>query len=423
MAKEKKRIIEKIVNFGASIITAHDNMQIKMDKAIKKIGHKIVDAMAAVINGHDLAQLYVERGCFIAKYHIANSIHKRRKSAIQYKKQILGYFAGGLLVAIGIVAMFNYATAYEYSYNGKTLGYVKNQDEVIKILDVASTELTKEYGTQININPDTDISFKRVVSLDKDIDNVDTVLKKFTYMSDMLSEGYGIYIDGELYAVLSSKAQAEEVLTTLQTGYTPEKDKTEYERIGFKEDVEIKAVNVKLAYIDSVSRAVEKISTGSQAQTVYVVKSGDTYYEICETYGKTMDELKANNPNLNENELYAGQEIIITNAVSALTVQTVEKSTFAEVVKYKTEYRESADMYEGDSTVTQAGSDGRRVVTARITRENGVEVNRDVLESETITQDVTEIITKGTAERPKTAPTGSFSTPIRSGYVLSPPIR
>lgn len=174
------------------------------------------------------------------------------------KKSVLGHFAGAILVAVAVVALFNHATGFEYSYNGKALGYVKNQEDVIKILDLVSDELSKEYGSKIQIDKDNDITFKNVVILDKDVDEVDTVLQRLTYMSDMEAEAYGIYIDGQHFVTCESKKSAQQALKEVQQTFIEEDEKnTEYEKVGFQEKVEIKKVNTKLAYISSVKKAAK----------------------------------------------------------------------------------------------------------------------------------------------------------------------
>ena len=75
-------------------------------------------------------------------------------------------------------------------------------------------------------------------------------------------------------------------------------------------------------------------------------------------------------------------------------------------------------MYENDSKVIQEGVNGKQVVTARITRENGEIVDKDVLETEVIQKPVKKIVVKGTKKLPKTAPTGTFIMPV-SGYTLT----
>lgn len=421
MAKNKSKIVSRIVDALAAIVTAHDNFQLEFDEALKSIGRATVTGLATGVCAYDTAFLYLDRARLIASYHIAGFVHEKRKDFYGQKKKILAHFAGGILVAIGVVAMFNYSTAYEYAYNGKVLGYVKNQDDVYKILSLASDQLSEEYGSNIKINAENDISFKRVVSLDKDIDDVDSVLKRLTYMQNVQSEGCGIYVNKKLMVVVTSQKAAENVLNQIKQAYTPVKDKTTYEEIGFVEDVELKDISVRLTTIKSVATAIDIISSGAQKEEVYTVQAGDTYYGICESLGITFDELKSNNPGLSESELYAGEEFVVAKAVSALNVKTVEKSTFAEAIPYETEYQESTNLYVGDSTVAQNGADGKQVLTAKITRVNGTEQMRDILKSEVLRAPVTQIILKGTATRPKTAPTGTFRNPLSSGYAITSP--
>ena len=106
---------------------------------------------------------------------------------------------------------------------------------------MVSDELSKEYGSKIQIDKDNDITFKNVVILDKDVDEVDTVLQRLTYMSDMEAEAYGIYIDGQHFVTCESKKSAQQALKEVQQTFIEEDEKnTEYEKVGFQEKVEIK---------------------------------------------------------------------------------------------------------------------------------------------------------------------------------------
>ena len=66
-------------------------------------------------------------------------------------------------------------------YKRQVLGYVKNQEDVTKVLDLVSAELTKEYDANIDINAESDITFETVSILDKEVDDIDTVLKRDVY--------------------------------------------------------------------------------------------------------------------------------------------------------------------------------------------------------------------------------------------------
>ncbi|MCI9639368.1 MAG: peptidoglycan DD-metalloendopeptidase family protein [Emergencia sp.] len=416
MDKEKK--FRKIVDVAAGIITWHDEAQIRFDKWLVSFWQLIISGAAGVVTFHDHTQERVDRLWLIMRYHTASAIHRNRKSFIDHKKSILSHFAGFVLVAVAMVAMFNYATGFQYSYNGKVLGYVKNQEDVIKILDLVSAELSKEYGSQIHIEADENISFKNVVVLDKDIDDIDTVLKRLTYMTDMEAQAYGIYIDGQCFVICESKDAANAALRNVQKSFMDGEGEIKYLRVGFKENVEIRQMDTKLAYISGKREAVSKIMDGGSKEKVYVVKAGDTYSGITSKFDTTFEELKENNPKLKEDSLFPGDEILISQAVPALTVVTEEEATYAEKVKYKTEYREDDSLYENVTKVIQKGVNGKRVVTARIIRENGEEVGKEVLKTETIKKSVKKIVIKGTKKLPKTAPTGTFIMPV-SGYTLT----
>lgn len=418
MGKEKR--FRKITDAAAGAVSWHDRMQIKADKGLVRLWQGIISGAAALVTFHDNLQYRFDRLMLILQYIFAKWIHETRKHIMDKKHSILGHFAGAVLVAVAIVALFNHATGFEYAYNGKVLGYVKNQEDVVKILDLVSTELSKEHGSRIQIDKDTDISFEKVVILDKEIDDVNTVLKRLTYMSDMKAEAYGIYIDGKLFVICESEKAAENTLKSVQNEYQEKDEKTTYESFSFKENVEIKKLDAKLVDISSVKKAKAEILSGGSKEIAYEVKAGDTFSGICTKFETSFEELKKVNPKLDINSLYPGDKIIINKAVSALTVTSVEKSIYSEKIKYKTEYRKSSDMYKGDKRVIQKGVNGKRVVTARIVRENGEIINKKILESETIKESVKKIVVKGTKTVPKTAPTGSLISPV-TGYAMTSP--
>ena len=328
---------------------------------------KLIDAGAATINWHDRAQESADKFFIRRYYNSALFFHKRRAALSAMKPKMLQFLAIVVLTAIAVLAVYNYATAYEYSYHGRVLGYVKNQDDVIKVLDLSSSELSKEYGAKVNIEPGDDITFKRVVSINKDIDNYDAVLKRLTYLTNMRADAYGIYANGKLLLAVSTKSIAKDTLDKVKAAYQPyvKGIKTTYEKASFGEKVAIQPVSIKLTSVSNENNAISQI---------------------------------------------------VNNKL--ITVTTVETSTFAEVVKYTTVTKKSSSMYSGDSKVAQKGSDGKRVATARITKVNGTQVKRVNLKLQNLKTMVKKVVVVGTKTRPKTAPTGTFIMPV-SGYSLS----
>lgn len=200
----------------------------------KKIINRITSGAASLVDRYDRGQQKLDKMRLIAHYRFAKKIHEDRKKFIEKKKSIALHFAGFVLVAVGVVAIFNYATGFQYSYNGKALGYVKNQEDVVKLLDMVSAELSEEYGSKIKIDAEKNITFKNVVILDKDVDDIDTVLKRLTYMSDMEAEGYGIYIDDQYFVACESEKAALHTLKSIQKKYMKEDKRTSYRKAASK---------------------------------------------------------------------------------------------------------------------------------------------------------------------------------------------
>ena len=430
--KEKlNKVFSKLENLGAAVIYKYDAFATKADKYLAAKQRAFVAAMlcmfaktedcaAKIVIGYDILTQKTDRAWLKLRYKATKKTYVSKNKFHDVKKKVLSHFAGFLLIALGVVALFSYASGYSYSYNGRQLGYIKDQEEVIKILALVSDELSREYGTSIEIDEEKDIKFKRTYILDKDVDDVNDVLKRFTYMSDMQTKGYEITIDGKRIAICESMKDATEVLERIQKQYVDEDRKEEYSKITFREKVDINEVETKLAQISSREKAVQKIMDGGTAEKIYVVKAGDTYSEITEKLGISMSELKKLNPGLDESELYPGDELKMNKKVAALTVVTVEKTKFKDTVKREVVEEESSSLYEGETRVVQEGSDGKALITAILKRENGEITERKDLDREMIQDPVDKIVLKGTKPIPSTVPTGSFIDPAPSTIVTSP---
>lgn len=334
------------------------------------------------------------------------------------KRKLLLHFGVVIIIAICCVAVFNYCTAYEYSYNGRTLGMVKKQEDVLKIVDIVSEQLSKEHNAEINIDKEQDIAFKRVVAINKDIDDTEAVLKRLTYMKNMNATAYGIYVNDIRVAIVDSKKTAKGILNDIQAMYIVTSGDIDYKKVNFKEKVILKEIDTKLGRIQNVDTVMQKLLTGAISQQVHTVATGDTLSGIAKTYGMSISELREANPTINPEKLSIGQQIVLTKPAPMVTVQTVEVAKYLEPIAYQTEYKDTNTLYKGETNTEVQGINGERSVTARITRHNGVQVAATVLSSETISEPTTAVILKGTKERPSTVGTGNLRYPV-SGFRLT----
>ena len=439
MAKGKKIGNHKIPmeflwEVGAKIVYATDRGLDKVadfldDKVIpflkdicEEIGEIALDGLegatdvgAALIRWYDKSAELVEWFVKKTAVLIMRKYHDLLMDLAQYRRVIIRDFMIILIVGVGAVAVFASAVDYEYAYNGRTLGIVKEQRDVLEILEMVSEELSLEYGSSIVIDPETDITFKPVISYGKDIDDADTVLRRFTYMGDIQAQAFAIVVNGERIATVESEKIAQDVLDSIKAMYTKDSD-AKYEYVGFAEDVKIEPYNTTLANVSSKSAALKKIKSGGQQEVTYTVKSGDTLYGICDKLGVNLQELKKMNPKIKDTmTLHVGDKFVTQQEIPLITVETVEVSVFAEAIDYKTVTKESSKYYKGETVVTQAGKKGKARVTARLTKHNGVTVDREDLSVETIKKPVNKIVVKGTKAVPAKKGTGTFMRPVNVG--------
>ncbi len=334
------------------------------------------------------------------------------------KRKLLTHFSMVVIIAICGVAVFNHYTAYEYSYNGRTLGVVKKQEDVLKIVDIVSEQLSKEHNAEISIDKDQDIAFKRIITADKQIDDTEEVLKRLTYMRNMNAKAYGIYVDDIRVAIVDSEKTAKDILKTIQSDYLTTAGEVEYEHVGFKQKIRIKQIDTKLGRIQNIDAVMQKLLTGAVSQQVHTVVPGDTLSGIAGMYDMSTSELREANPTINPEKLSIGQQIILTKPAPMVTVRTVEVATYPEAIPYETEYKDTDTLYKGETSTEVSGVEGTRSVTARITRENGTQIAAVVLSSETLSNPTTEVVLRGTKVRPATVGTGNLRYPV-SNFRLS----
>jgi murein DD-endopeptidase MepM/ murein hydrolase activator NlpD len=232
-------------------------------------------------------------------------------------------------------------------------------------------------------------------------------------MRDMKANGKGIYVDGSLMAILDSEKTAEGILKDIQNEYLKKDSNVQYEKIGFAEDIVIKDVETKLGDIETRDKVLEYMLTGAVEKKYHVVQSGETFSEIAKMYGLKQSELQTTNPDVIPEKLHIGQEICLNQIVPLVTVQTTEIAQYKEEIPYDIAYENTASLFKNEQTVKSKGVNGEKDVVAEIVRNNGVEVSRNELSANILSQPVSQVVLVGTKEPPPLIGTGTFIYPIR----------
>ena len=287
--------------------------------------------------------------------------------------------------------------------------YLNTIEDVYKVLELAKAKFDVENRFQVNIIADDEreinVYTAELISSSVEIQEVETV---------------GIRVSQiQLRDALQSVPETEENVPE-ETVEEPETEPVEEEQepekeipeplgenedglkaMSFGEKVEISEAYVSKSLVTSPEEAADQITKESQKNEIYVVKSGDTLSTIANGHGLYVKDVVALNSGLTESTmLHIGDEIIITVPQPELTIMTVEQSTYEEEYFAEVEYVYNDNWYTTKSVVLQEQEAGYHEVTALITKRNGVEESREMIDEVILKEPVKKIIEIGTQTPP-----------------------
>ncbi len=361
---------------------------------------------------------------------------ERRKfsKSIEYKLQILsnrisesaylssvnrmwaefkGEIVGGAVTAAVAVALclainaLNWGLGYEVIVDGENIGLVTDRTVTFDAIDRVGERLADYFGEEQSYNKEP-VFVRRIVDKDKLASKADLENALLANIDTMV-EAYSVYIDGEQLFGVSSMDAAEWVFAKYKQKYIGE-EITDDMVVDFCEDIQVRKEFVHIALLQTPETALEVLSDNDRELGVYTVQDDDTLWGIAEKYDTTVEHILAMNDDLTDS-IKAGMELKIEEAVPKLSVRSEQTVSLTESVPYQVEKIKDDTLYEGRTVVSRKGQEGTARVLARVTKVNGVEVGKSVIESETVTAPVTQVEKIGTKERPPTTGSGTFIKP------------
>lgn len=322
----------------------------KAEKAEKKAGKItlwmiITDMAADVIFFHDRVQAKVDRFFGAMWYSIvyeANDVRTRYK---QNTSKMLSEMFGTIVVICMMLLVFDHEISYQYSYNGRILGYVNDQEQVYNILDIAGDKLSEINQAKVKFSVGQNITFKKVSASKKDIDTADQALNKLTYMTEIDVTGYGIYEDDRLCAVVESQQVADNVLEDVIQYYRNPDSGMTVQSIKFKNNVEVRPVNVMLPSVMSQSEAETMLEKGGTLNIQHIVMEDETSSDIQKNYTASPSDIKILSSETDENNL-----VDDTQATSNNSVKKSDKAAKSSGKKSGKSSKKSADKKADKST-------------------------------------------------------------------------
>jgi murein DD-endopeptidase MepM/ murein hydrolase activator NlpD len=327
----------------------------------------------------------------------------------EFKTQIIGGAVSAMVVILVcfVVNLLDWGFGYEVIVDGENIGLVTDKYMVEEAIDEVRDHLSAYFGSEYTYEKDP-VFVRRIVDKDRLSGSKD--LKKALLSNvDTMVEAYAVYVDDEALFAVSDQEAAEWVFTRYKQKYTGEEIADDMV-VDFCEKTSISKEFVHVALLQTPETALEILSGGAKTEGTYEVKNNDTLWGIAKKYNTSIEHLLSMNENISDN-IKEGMVLRVEELVPRLSVRSVQTVSLTESVPYQVEKIKDSSIYEGSTVVSQKGKEGSAKVLAKVTKVNGVEVKKDILESETITQPVLQIEKIGTKKRPATTGSGSFINP------------
>ena len=329
------------------------------------------------------------------------------KTILKISKIGLRELCGIAAVSYGIllfsaVAVLNLDIGYKVVVNNKDYGTVASKKEAETALNEAILEASAseeafelhEAGVYFNIAEKSKMASGELV--------------KNEIVSDLdgLVFGYGIYVDGNEVAALTSEEEAESLVNELLNSY-----KTETNEVSFVNKIEVAGTRVRDSLLMDRASAAGILTGSREEAVVHTVCEGETFSQIAENYNISSETLMSNNSGIVPEKLQIGQKLTVTAPVPLVSVKTVEQITVTEKVPYEVTEQQDSSMYKGIRKVIKSGVQGEKNVVYNVTKVNNNIKEKTKVDEAYISYPVTEVVAVGTKIKPKETPTGKFIRP------------
>ena len=314
---------------------------------------------------------------------------------------------------------------YKVYLNGKTIGYIKSDDELLKIIDEKQNEIKNKYGVS-KVYPPTGLKIEKISTYNENIQSAEEIYKIIDESGAFTIDGYIISIKYEeedkkpLYIYTLKKEFFDEAFYNTVAAFVGAEQLDDYknntqevitdegsriESIYWDENITTKKalISVKENIFTSADDLSKYLLFGTtEKQKSYNVKDGDNIDDIINKNNLSIEEFLVANPNLPNKDvlLSSGQEVSIGLIEPVVTIVHEQEVVEKIVEKYDTEYKTDSSLYQGTTKVIQEGSNGTSKVTEKIQFKNGDITQLYITKSEELTPTVNKIVARGTKAYP-----------------------
>lgn len=371
-------------------------------------------------------------------------VRQKTQTAIQMlqrRRKPLIIATSSAVAVIGIlIGTQQYVEAHTNSYykvllNGQPIGEISDKQLVEQAIDAKSKQLASAEMDVAYTLDDNQVSYEDVRAFNKTPDDQAT-LQALDNGLKSHPVGVKLVVGGKTVAVVKNQKTADEILERVKTKFVPNAAaKTQVKAlaydtaqaadtasrvvksVSFAEDVTMIPTDVQLNQLDDPDDVYKKLTTGNPNKRTYTVQKGDCIGCIAQKTNVPTAVIYANNPWIEDDEIKPGDVLDLTRNNPVLHVKSEEEVTEVEVIDPPVEIRKSDDIKLGQSKTVREGQNGKRQVTYRLVKNNGMMVEEQQIASKVLQPAVSTIILRGTKVIPSEG-SGDFAWPV-SGHSIT----
>lgn len=337
---------------------------------------------------------------------------------------------------------------------GEHVGDVSDRSVVEARIEAKAAELAQSDDEVLYRLEEDQVTYRDAEAYGKKLDD-EVVAAEVGTRLKATPIGVKLIIDGKTAAIVRDEATAQRVLQQVKAHYAPEQanagaDQTPAKEVRalsfsasassaadgaaqdaanavqpadgtatFEEQVALaEAADVDPGQIEDADALVERLIAGHTVQRIYTVKAGDCIGCIAVSQQVSEDLIYQNNPWIEDDKIKVGDELNLTVQEPLLNVRSEELVTQTETIDAPLEIRKTDELKAGKSKVVRPGADGKRIVTYKLLRRNGLVVEEEQVSSKVVTPALSTVVLKGTKVTPSEG-SGKFIWPVSNHKITS----
>ncbi len=330
-----------------------------------------------------------------------------------------------VVAALIFVSTFQQIDAQTYAlsveYNGEQIGYIRNEAEfamaennVQNRIISGGYEFPDDYIPQYTLQV---VDEEQLATVDELTDRIIEV------SGNEIQEASGLYVDGKFIGattdgdglVLALKDMLDETRETAG----------ENAKVSFVQDVKVEKALYPVSSIVDLSNISAELTKEVAAARTYIIKPGDTPYDVANTYDVPLETLLRNNEEVVKRFL-PGDSLLIQSAVPLLEQKVIQTVTEEKTINFKTEQVLNSNYEKGYTKIKQNGQTGSEEVVYEVTYVDGFETERTLISRTTVKEPVNAVLEVGTLmpaqylNNVSGGNVGGFIWPVDGGYISCP---